>query len=91
MKKLLTTLAIIISLQSVGQNIKTVKDTVIIKSVVDINWIIINGELYQIKKQVSIEKYKPVDKNNLNLPFIFSTDSIFTSTTPYITPYFNKQ
>jgi len=57
MKKLLTSIAIIISLQAVGQNIKTVKDTVVIKSAVDINWIKINGELYQIKKWLSVEKY----------------------------------
>jgi len=67
MKKLLTVIAIIISLQAVGQNIKTVKDTVVIKSAVDINWIKINGELYQVKKWLSVEKYV-VPTPNLQYP-----------------------
>ena len=55
MKKIITSILILISLNSFSQ-VKVVKDTLVITNHENINWIKINGELYQVKKSVSIEK-----------------------------------
>jgi len=55
MKHILTMIFLFIGLKSFAQ-VKVVKDTVVINSTVDLNWIKINGELYQIKKTVAIKK-----------------------------------
>jgi len=64
MKKALTIIAILFCLQSFAQ-VKIVKDTVVINSVSGLNWIKIDGEIYQIKKMVAIQKFEVLPSRNL--------------------------
>ena len=60
MKKLLTTAAILLSLNCFSQKVSG--DTLIINSD-KIKWVMIGGELYEVKRSVTLEK-----KSSLQLP-----------------------
>jgi len=64
MKKALTFISVLFCLQSFAQ-VKVVKDTVVINSVSGLNWIKIDGEIYQIKKMVAIQKFEVLPSRNL--------------------------
>jgi hypothetical protein len=63
MKKLLTIIAVLITINCTAQ--KVVKDTLIVSE--KIKWIKINGELFEVKKTITLEKFNYMEGEIINI------------------------
>ena len=74
MKKLLTVAAVLLSLNCFSQKVSG--DTLIVNSD-KIKWVMIGGELYEVKRSVTLEKKNPLQMlPTFGIPYIQRIDTV---------------